>query len=87
VSKFRKWINLIVPKLVKGCGRGLTSAALSVYRFLSSNIRDILFFGGLYIFGYGLWIEVAHLSFVCCGALLMLFGLGWLARVPKSNKK
>ena len=39
------------------------------------GIKEIFILGGLSMLGYGLWIVTPYLSFIVCGALLMLLGL------------
>lgn len=38
------------------------------------NIKDVLFFGGLGMLGYGLHMVFPWLAFAVCGTLLMLAG-------------
>jgi len=43
--------------------------------------RDVFFFGGLSMLGYGLYLQYGQwLSFSVCGAILMLLGLGFLTK-------
>lgn len=41
------------------------------------EFRDILVYGGLYLFGYGLWLLRPWLGFAVSGLLLFLLGLLW----------
>ena len=41
---------------------------------ITVDIRDILFFSGLVSLWYGLWLKDPWISFVVCGAILMLTG-------------
>lgn len=54
--------------------------------FVSSNIRDFIFFGGLVATGYGVWMLYGFYAFIVCGAILMLFSLGWLTRIKSVDK-
>lgn len=39
------------------------------------GIKELFVLGGLGLLGYGLWLVAPYLSFIVCGALLMLLGL------------
>lgn len=41
------------------------------------EFRDIIVYGGLYLFGYGLWLLRPWLGFAVPGLLLFLLGLLW----------
>jgi len=58
----------------------------AIAAFLISNIRDLLFFGGLSLTFYGVWALYAHYAFIICGGILMLFSLGWLTRISRAKK-
>jgi len=53
-----------------------------IAKSLSDSARDILFFGGLFLTFYGVWVLYNFYAFIICGVILMLFALGWLARIP-----
>lgn len=39
-----------------------------------SIVRDVLFFGGLSLLGYGLWLQAPWIAFSVCGLILMISG-------------
>jgi hypothetical protein len=48
------------------------------------DIRDLFVFGGLGILGCGLFLRWGlWLACIVCGSFLVLYGLGWLIRIPK----
>jgi hypothetical protein len=59
----------------------LKSCAVKVYT--AFDVRDFLVYGGLISLGYGFYLLFPWLGFVVYGAVSMLFGLGWLIRIPK----
>lgn len=47
---------------------------LKAIALITVDIRDIFFFAGLGLLGYGIWMEKPWLAFVVCGTILMLTG-------------
>jgi len=48
------------------------------------DVRDSFVFGGIGMLGYGLYLKWGlGWAFIVCGSLLMLYGLGWILRIPK----
>jgi hypothetical protein len=62
-------------KIVKKTANLIKSLLLGACKVL--DIRDILVYGGLYSFGYGLWLLRPWLGFAVPGLLLFLLGLLW----------
>jgi len=44
------------------------------------DVRDFFVFGGLGLIAFGLWQIDQVLTYIICGSILMLLGLGWLQR-------
>jgi len=69
---------------IRKAGKLVASLFKAIWK--AFDIRDVFVFGGIGMIFYGLWQIAPWISFVVCGFLLMLFGLGWLSRIPKAPK-
>ncbi len=58
-----------IKKFLIGGSTSLVGAVVSAL-----DVRDFLFFGGLAMMGYGLYLFRPWVAFTVCGALLMLVG-------------
>ncbi len=58
-----------IKKFIIGGFTSLVGAVVSAL-----DVRDFLFFGGLAMMGYGLYLFHPWVAFTVCGALLMLVG-------------
>ena len=55
---------------------------LSIYITIKAiDIRDVFFFSGLILLGYGLFLFIPWCSFTVCGLILMIFSLIMKAKI------
>lgn len=64
-----------MAKIIRKIGNFIKSLFKGLWGFF--EFRDILVYGGLYLFGYGLWLLRPWLGFAVSGLLLFLLGLLW----------
>lgn len=70
-------LKSLIDSIISPVGRLVKFLTFSVSAmWLAFDIRIVLFFGGLILLGYGLFLYLPWVSFSVCGVILM--ATGWL---------